>query len=173
MLTHIGVAVFLGVYLWFTGRPHAAIAYALLVGAYAVICKCLHPLDVLLIFLGLLFLDGMVRFEPFKDKEKSKKVKQDDDDEEAPEEDADHDDEKFDGAKDAHVDLGTTFMTAYNKLNPDQVASMRQDTKELMETQRQLMETLTTMGPAIEQGMGMIDSFKQYFGKGTLGPLQA
>jgi hypothetical protein len=40
---------------------------------------------------------------------------------------------------------------------------MRDDTKELMETQKQLMETLSSLGPQVKQGAELVDSFKSMF----------
>lgn len=64
----------------------------------------------------------------------------------------------------AHVDLGSTFLKAYSKLKPDQVEGMKRDTKELMDTQKALMTTLSSMGPAVQQGVELIENFKKYFG---------
>lgn len=69
-----------------------------------------------------------------------------------------------------HMDLGSTFLKAYNKLDPQQISSMKDDTKELMETQKQLMETLKGMGPAVTQGVDLINTFKTYFGKAGVPP---
>lgn len=69
--------------------------------------------------------------------------------------------------KDPHVDLGTTIMHAYRNLSPDQIKGMRQDTKELMELQKELMGTLAEMKPAIEQGSQMLASFQTFFGNGN------
>jgi hypothetical protein len=66
-----------------------------------------------------------------------------------------------------HLDAGTTFMNAYKALKPDQIASMTKDTQELMQTQRQLMSTLSTLKPLIQDGKQMMDMFQSYFGSGT------
>lgn len=84
----------------------------------------------------------------------SKKDKNDDDDEPSP-----HDSE----SKEHHLDAGTTILHAFQKLNPDQVLQMRDDTKELMATQKQLMETLSSLGPQVKQGAELVDSFKSMF----------
>ena len=62
-----------------------------------------------------------------------------------------------------HLDAGTTILHAFQKLNPDQVLQMRDDTKELMETQKQLVQTLSSLGPQVQQGAELIDSFKSMF----------
>jgi len=65
-----------------------------------------------------------------------------------------------------HLDAGTTFMNAYKSLKPDQIASMSKDTQELMQTQKQLMGTLATLKPLINDGKEMMNMFSSYFGKG-------
>lgn len=64
----------------------------------------------------------------------------------------------------AHLDAGTTILHAFQKLNPDQVLQMRDDTKELMETQKQLVETLSSLGPQVQQGAELVKSFQGMFG---------
>lgn len=175
-IVHGAIAVFFAVYLWAMGYGPSTWLYAGLALSYAAYCNKLHPLDTLLIFLAVVAMHvctGCFR-EGFQDGKKSKKKQDADDEADDDEQEEDPDGgskEKFDDAKDAHMDLGSTFLTAYKKLNPDQVSAMRDDTKELMETQRELMETLSTMGPAVQQGMDMIDSFKKYFGSGNLSTL--
>lgn len=66
-----------------------------------------------------------------------------------------------------HLDAGTTFMNAYKSLKPEQIASMTKDTQELMQTQRQLMSTLSTLKPLIQDGKQMMDMFQSYFGNGS------
>jgi hypothetical protein len=73
-------------------------------------------------------------------------------------------DKAEDNNMDAHIDAGTTVLHAFQKLNPEQVLQMRDDTKELMETQQQLMETLSSLGPQVKQGAELINSFKGMFG---------
>ena len=67
---------------------------------------------------------------------------------------------------DFHLDAGTTFLNAYKSLKPDQLASMTKDTQELMQTQRQLMSTLASLKPLIQDGKEMMDMFQGYFGDG-------
>ena len=68
-----------------------------------------------------------------------------------------------------HLDAGTTFMNAYKSLKPDQVAAMTKDTQELMQTQKQLMSTLQTLKPLIQDGKEMMNMFQSYFGAGQAG----
>ena len=63
-----------------------------------------------------------------------------------------------------HLDAGTTFMNAYKSLKPEQIAAMTKDTQELMETQKQLMGTLQTLKPLIQDGKQMMEMFQSYFG---------
>lgn len=67
-----------------------------------------------------------------------------------------------------HLDAGTTFMNAYKSLKPDQVAAMTKDTQELMQTQKQLMSTLQTLKPLIQDGKEMMNMFQGYFGAGQM-----
>ena len=63
-----------------------------------------------------------------------------------------------------HLDAGTTFMNAYKSLKPDQIAAMTKDTQELMDTQKQLMSTLNTLKPLMQDGKNMMNTFQSYFG---------
>ena len=69
---------------------------------------------------------------------------------------------------DAHIDAGTTILHAFQKLKPEQVLQMREDTKELMETQKQLVDTLSSLGPQIKQGADLMHSFQDMFGGNVL-----
>jgi len=98
-----------------------------------------------------------------KDKKKESKDDQKEDKEPKP-----HSSSKSDKVEDnnidAHIDAGTTVLHAFQKLNPEQVLQMRDDTKELMETQQQLMETLSSLGPQVKQGAELVKSFQGMFG---------
>lgn len=63
-----------------------------------------------------------------------------------------------------HLDAGGSFLAAYKKLQPEQIASMTKDTRELIETQKQLMSTLATLKPLISDGKEMLKTFSDYFG---------
>ena len=41
---------------------------------------------------------------------------------------------------------------------------MNKDTQNLISTQKQLIETLKNMGPALKDGKQILDTFKNYFG---------
>jgi hypothetical protein len=63
-----------------------------------------------------------------------------------------------------HIDMGSTLLSAYKKMKPEQVQQMREDTKELMETQQQLIQTLSMLGPQVQQGAELIKTFQGMFG---------
>lgn len=63
-----------------------------------------------------------------------------------------------------HMDKAQTMINAFNGLSPKQVSAMREDTKELMETQQQLIQTLASLGPQVQQGAELIKSFQGMFG---------
>jgi hypothetical protein len=67
-------------------------------------------------------------------------------------------------ASDPHLDMGTTILHAYRKLDPEQVVQMRKDTQELMDTQKNLIETLASLGPQVQQGAELVETFKKTFG---------
>lgn len=69
--------------------------------------------------------------------------------------------------KEFHLDAGTTFLNAYKSMKPDQIAAMTKDTQELLQTQKQLMSTLSTLKPLIQDGKQMMDMFQGYFGSGS------
>lgn len=75
-----------------------------------------------------------------------------------------------------NVNIGKTFMEAYKSLTPDQIESMTNDTKELLATQQNLMNTIKSLAPVVMQGKEMLDNFKDYFGKdginGTMSSLK-
>lgn len=70
---------------------------------------------------------------------------------------------------DTHMDVGSTILHAYRKLDPEQVVQMRKDTQELMATQRNLIETLASLGPQVQQGAQLIETFKKTFGGSLTG----
>jgi hypothetical protein len=62
-----------------------------------------------------------------------------------------------------HIDAGSTVINALNALKPDQIAAMTQDTKQLIETQKSLMNMLQTFSPMVQEGKQMMDTFQQMF----------
>jgi hypothetical protein len=75
-----------------------------------------------------------------------------------------NEEEKQDDEPDPHMDIGSTLINAYNKLDKGQIANMQSDTKELMDTQQQLIQTLSSLGPQVQQGAELIKSFQGMFG---------
>lgn len=63
-----------------------------------------------------------------------------------------------------HLDAGTTFLNAYKSLNPDQISAMTKDTQDLINTQKQLMSTLTSLKPLITDGKAMMQQFSGLMG---------
>jgi hypothetical protein len=74
------------------------------------------------------------------------------------------DEEKNTDEPEPHMDIGSTLINAYNKLDKGQIANMQSDTKELMDTQQQLIQTLSSLGPQVQQGAELIKSFQGMFG---------
>ena len=86
--------------------------------------------------------------------------------------------EKFEGSKDLFklgslpsegkgdlkLDGASTMVKALNALKPEQIQAMTQDTKQLMETQKNLMEMLKTFTPIVHEGRQMMDTFNGMFG---------
>jgi hypothetical protein len=66
-----------------------------------------------------------------------------------------------------HIDQGTTVINALNALKPDQIKSMTDDTRKLIETQKNLMSMLGTMKPMLQDGKEMMNNFQQMFGSGA------
>ena len=75
-----------------------------------------------------------------------------------------NEEEKQEDEPEPHMDIGSTLINAYNKLDKGQIANMQSDTKELMDTQQQLIQTLSSLGPQVQQGAELIKSFQGMFG---------
>ncbi len=67
-----------------------------------------------------------------------------------------------------HIDQGTTVINALNALKPDQIKAMTDDTRKLIETQKNLMSMLGTMNPMLQDGKQMMDNFQEMFGNGQM-----
>lgn len=67
-----------------------------------------------------------------------------------------------------HIDQGTTVINALNALKPDQIKSMTDDTRKLIETQKNLMSMLGTMKPMLQDGKEMMNNFQEMFGSGQM-----
>lgn len=66
-----------------------------------------------------------------------------------------------------HIDQGTTLMNAISSLKPDQIKAMTDDTRKLLDTQKNLMGMLNTMKPMLNDGKQLMDTFQQMFGPQT------
>lgn len=153
----------LAVLSWVSWRRYGRDFALLFALSLAVIFRVWHVcwLEVALLWGGLVVAYRVVGRVEHMTSKKKKAAEVDDDDEE---------EMTLNTGSDPHMDLGSTFLKAYNKLDPAQISSMKDDTKELMETQKQLMETLKGMGPAVTQGVDLINTFKTYFGKAGIPP---
>ena len=65
------------------------------------------------------------------------------------------------------IDSQKSLFDNYQKLTPDQVNGLNNDTKSLIQTQKDLMNTLKEMGPVLSQGKSIIGAFDKFFGKNT------
>jgi hypothetical protein len=108
---------------------------------------------------GVVLVSGQALKENYENPTESDEKKKDEKKDPEP-----HSDSKSSKIEDSHLDAGTTVLHAFQKLNPEQVLQMRDDTKELMETQKQLVETLSSLGPQVKQGAELVESFKGMFG---------
>ena len=71
----------------------------------------------------------------------------------------------------AHIDQGTTLMNAIGSLKPEQIQAMTEDTRKLLDTQKNLMGMLNTMKPMLNDGKQLMETFQQMFGPGgTVAP---
>ena len=62
------------------------------------------------------------------------------------------------------IDSKGSFLENYKSLSAKQVKGLNKDTVDLIQTQKQLIETLKNMGPALKDGKEILDTFKNYFG---------
>jgi hypothetical protein len=65
-----------------------------------------------------------------------------------------------------HIDSGSTLLKAMESFKPEQISSMTEDTKKLIETQKNLMGMLSTMRPVLQDGKQLLDTFSGMFGNG-------
>jgi hypothetical protein len=69
--------------------------------------------------------------------------------------------ENMDGPK---LDSGSTLMKAMESFKPEQINAMTADTKQLLETQKSLMNMLTQMRPVLADGKELLQTFSGMFG---------
>lgn len=71
-----------------------------------------------------------------------------------------------------HLDAGSTIMNAMQALKPDQIKSMTDDTRKLLDTQKSLMGMLETMKPMLTDGAQLLNTFSGMFGGAAPGAMQ-
>jgi len=64
------------------------------------------------------------------------------------------------------IDAGTTLMKAMDMLKPDQIKALSSDSKQLLDTQRGLMDMLKQMQPVLSESRQLMDTFTNMFGGG-------
>lgn len=69
--------------------------------------------------------------------------------------------ENMDGPK---LDSGSTLMKAMESFKPEQMNAMTTDTKQLLDTQKSLMNMLTQMRPVLADGKELLQTFSGMFG---------
>ena len=67
--------------------------------------------------------------------------------------------EKEEDEENTKIDFNKTLKNSLGALTPEQIKNMTQDTKELMQTQSQLVDTLKTLGPVVQEGIKMMEVF--------------
>lgn len=58
------------------------------------------------------------------------------------------------------LNIPETVATAFSQFSPEQMRNMTRDTKELLETQKALTDTLKSLTPIVSQGVKLVDAFK-------------
>ena len=77
-----------------------------------------------------------------------------------------NDDDEFEPFSEQKVDHKNSYLELFKSLKPDEISSLNTDTQQLIQTQKQLIETLQSMGPALKEGKTILDTFKNYFNDG-------
>ena len=62
-----------------------------------------------------------------------------------------------------HLDAGQTLVAAMKSLDPSTVSEMTDGTKQLLETQKNLMGMLKTMTPVLAEGRELLNTFSGMF----------
>ena len=82
-----------------------------------------------------------------------------------------NEDDEFEPKTEHKIDHKNSYLELFKSLKPDEINSLNTDTQELIKTQKQLIETLQSMGPALKEGKTILDTFKNYFNDGGLDKL--
>jgi len=77
-------------------------------------------------------------------------------------------DDDFEPKEENKIDHKNSYLELFKSLKPDEINSLNSDTQELIKTQKQLIETLQSMGPALKEGKTILDTFKNYFNDGGI-----
>lgn len=64
-----------------------------------------------------------------------------------------------------HIDTGSTILTALQSLDKDQIKSMTDDTRKLLDTQKTLLNMLQSMKPMLTDGKELLSTFGNMFGQ--------
>jgi len=114
-------------------------------------------------------------FEHLTTEEEPKKKEEEPKKEETPQKthtNDDHDDDdNFEPASEHKIDQKNSYLELFKTLKPEEIGSLNTDTQQLIQTQRQLIETLQSMGPALKEGKTILDTFKNYFNDGGIDKL--
>lgn len=79
-------------------------------------------------------------------------------------EESDNEGTTLDEEEDDEININETILKSINNLSKEQFGAINKDTKELLDTQRQLMSTVQGLAPVIEQGKGFLKQMKGMFG---------
>ncbi len=79
--------------------------------------------------------------------------------------------EEFEPASEHKIDQKNSYLELFKSLKPEEIGSLNTDTQQLIQTQKQLIETLQSMGPALKEGKTILDTFKNYFNDGGIDKL--
>jgi hypothetical protein len=101
---------------------------------------------------------------PKDEKPKDEKPKDEKPKDEKPKDE--NDDDEFEPFSEQKVDHKNSYLELFKSLKPDEISSLNTDTQQLIQTQKQLIETLQSMGPALKEGKTILDTFKNYFNDG-------
>jgi hypothetical protein len=71
-----------------------------------------------------------------------------------------------------HLDASSTILNAMQALKPDQIKSLTDDTRQLLDTQKSLMGMLENMKPMLKDGAQLINTFGGMFGGAKPGQMQ-
>lgn len=71
-----------------------------------------------------------------------------------------------------HLDAGSTMLNAMQALKPEQIKSLTDDTRQLLDTQKSLMGMLENMKPMLKDGAQLMNTFGGMFGGAKPGAMQ-